>query len=219
VDEKTCIVCGITFEAKRRDARLCSSRCRQKQSKINRGLNIRESLPDGCKRCGKCKQVKPVAEFFWLDGKRKRYQSYCKPCTRASQRASRRQKQGLPADATLKIGGPAAPEGHIYTHRGYRLIKRGGHHRADQYGYVFEHIVVAEEKYGIPITREYTVHHRNRDRADNRPENLELRVGNHGKGGDLMHTLLSDPSMRAVAVAVLREHGYVINEPGDRRNR
>lgn len=103
-------------------------------------------------------------------------------------------------------------------HRGYRIIKKTGHHRADKYGYVYEHILVAEEKYGIKITTEYTVHHINRDRGDNRPENLELRVGNHGKGGDVIPTLLAHDELRAVAVQVLRQYGYEVKIPSQRVN-
>lgn len=181
-------------------------------------MALPEPLPEGKKKCGKCDEVKDQADFYWLNGKRKRYQSYCKPCQRRTQIAAARRKRGLPEDAPAPRK-EHAPEGSTYVHRGYVLEKRREHHRANRYGWVYQHILVAEEKYGIPITREYTIHHKNRDRADNRPENLELRVGNHGKGGEPLHTLLAEPTLRAVAVSVLREYGYEVIEPGDRRNR
>ena len=81
---------------------------------------------------------------------------------------------------------------------------------------MFEHILVAEQKYGILIDSGFTIHHRNRNGLDNRPENLELRVGRHGKGGDLMDTLLNDPAIRQLAVVALRRYGY---EVIDRRNK
>jgi hypothetical protein len=102
------------------------------------------------------------------------------------------------------------PDGTTYAHRGYTLERRRGHHRSDASGYVFQHILVAEEKYGFPITRDFTIHHRNGDRGDNRPENLELRYGNHGKGADVLDALLRVPDMRRRAVELLREYGEVV---------
>jgi hypothetical protein len=57
---------------------------------------------------------------------------------------------------------------------GYVLIRRPEHHRADAYGYVREHIVVAETMLGRPLEPGEVVHHENTDKRDNRPENLEL---------------------------------------------
>lgn len=57
---------------------------------------------------------------------------------------------------------------------GYIVLWMPQHHRADAKGYVKEHIIVAEQKIGRKLRDNEVVHHINRNKKDNRPENLAV---------------------------------------------
>lgn len=58
--------------------------------------------------------------------------------------------------------------------KGYRYIFKPEHHRAMSDGYVAEHYLVAEQMLNRPLTKTEVVHHRNRVRDDNSPDNLVI---------------------------------------------
>lgn len=77
--------------------------------------------------------------------------------------------------ATKDLAGSHNPRwkgGLKHDPRGYIRVLMPGHPRADKTGYVFQHILVAEEHLGRPISPRARVHHLNHNRSDNRPENL-----------------------------------------------
>jgi hypothetical protein len=49
-----------------------------------------------------------------------------------------------------------------------------GNGRTRGFAYAYEHILVAEEQIGRPMTPREVAHHRNGQRDDNRPENIEV---------------------------------------------
>lgn len=65
---------------------------------------------------------------------------------------------------------------------GHRKLRKDGyvsiycplHKHATKDGYIMEHILVAEAQLGRELTDDEIVHHKNKNRADNRVENLEV---------------------------------------------
>lgn len=58
--------------------------------------------------------------------------------------------------------------------KGYVRLRMPEHHKANSWGFVWEHVVVAEQKIGRPLKDGEEVHHRNLNPSDNGPDNLQV---------------------------------------------
>lgn len=89
---------------------------------------------------------------------------------------------------------------------GYVKVLRPVHPNADAAGYVLEHRLVMADLLGRPLRANETVHHRNGNRADNRPENLELWASRHHPGQKIQDLL-------DFAKSVLADYGHLDGLP------
>src|ERR1051326_7109792 len=103
----------------------------------------------------------------------------------------------------LKYGEPRPirPVGKGSFHRGYRMLYRPGHPNAERSGRIAEHRLVMSEMLGRALRPGESVRHKNRNRSDNRPENLELWTtrGSHPYGARI-------EDLVSASVQILREH-------------
>jgi hypothetical protein len=66
------------------------------------------------------------------------------------------------------------PDGRRIDSNGYVYVKRPGHPEARDSGWGSEHRIVMSDALGRALYSDESPHHKNGDRTDNRPENLEL---------------------------------------------
>jgi len=102
---------------------------------------------------------------------KERYQKYCsKSCSVYQQH--KRGEIGFEKFNPRWNGG-------VHFDKGYKMIYLPNHPLAQKDGYIYEHRLVAQDRLFTGLI----VHHRNHNKVDNRPENLEvLTRAEHNKG-------------------------------------
>lgn len=100
------------------------------------------------------------------------------------------------SDAYEDIGGG------LYLHRGKPYVYVPDHKNANKFGFVQQHRYIASEKLGRPLKDGEYVRHINRDKSDNRPENLEV----YGNPKDLSKRKIQE------AIFFLIENGYSVTK-------
>lgn len=112
-----------------------------------------------CAYCGKEKSIRS-------DGVKSK--NYCGPS------CSQKDRLRSPQDH------PSWKGGRRINHNGYVEVLKPEHHRARGNGYVFEHILVLENKLGRKLKDDETVHHIDGNITNNNPSNLmALKRGQH----------------------------------------
>ena len=93
-----------------------------------------------------------------------------------------KRKIAKPKEKYRREKSPKWKGGRRTAYSGYVEIFLPEHHRARKNGYVFEHILIAEVKYGRKILAKEQVHHIDGNKQNNEPSNLEvLSASEHSK--------------------------------------
>lgn len=168
---QTCELCKQPFQPKgNTTGKYCSLKC---WYQVYDAQNEKTCVVCGNKFSGHSKQKtcgKECANQSLRTASRATHCAYCKkPLVKnCHPRVQYCSKSCAMNNRIVHGGGQAKPNGSRRSHStGYTLIKHNGL-------WIMEHRVVMEQKLGRPLHPRERIHHKNGDRKDNRPENLEL---------------------------------------------
>jgi len=161
---KQCAQCGVEFETRATRTKFCSRDCYYR-SRENPDARYHAQTRT-CRVCGK------DFRFRW-QGTTQHKGIYCsRECSSIGRKGQVPDQLG---ERHWNWKG-----GRVRWSDGYMAVRVDGK-------YVLEHRYVMSQHLGRELGSHETVHHKNGDKADNRIENLELRVGRHGRGATHAH--------------------------------
>ena len=174
----SCDVCGNDF-VKTGTHKRCSDSCRD-EAKKRREEEYKEKRQQEQERREAIQKTCPVCGSLFNLLARGRTRIYCSQPCREKEKQRKQYEKVKALRGSFSTKNPPVGTRRI-NKSGYVRIKTNKR-RNNQPLWELEHRVVAEEKYGRPLLKSETVHHKNNIRDDNRPENLELMNGSHPAG-------------------------------------